>query len=460
MQRNVDCLIIGAGPAGMSAACAARECGLDVTVLDENAMPGGQLFRLVQKPMVERYLDPKELERGLELVEKFEKCGASYYPQTTVWGIEPGKAFVTTPGFGGSPETFLGTCIILAPGAMERPVPFPGWTLPGIMGAGGVEVLLRSGGILPDGPIVLLGNGPLLPLLASHLIDAGKKIEAWIDTGILSQRLIGIPSLPLSLLDIPYIKKGMRIGKKILKAGIKIIRNPKDIQAVGKDHVEIVKLTAEGKKFSIPVGLLVCHEGIIPRHQFSASLNIPQKWNKRQRYWMPETDINGKTAINNIWIAGDTAYVDGGEAAICKGELAGIDTALSIKVIDQGEADFRSNKAKSELQRLKISRKWLEGLFAPNPDVYNVPDETVICRCESVTAGKIRRAIAEGFTNVNEIKRVTRCGMGQCQGRMCGPALGEIVARQLGMEPSNAGQLKFRQPLRPVTLEDYCKLHG
>lgn len=460
MQRNVDCLIIGAGPAGMAAACAARECGLDVTVLDENASPGGQLFRLVQKPYADNYLDQKELERGLELVEKFEKSGAMYYPQTTVWGIEQGKAFVTTPSFGGSPESFLGTCIIIAPGAMERPVPFLGWTLPGVMGAGAVEVLLRSGGTLPDGPIVLAGNGPLLPLLASHLIDAGKKIEAWVDTGILAQRLTGIPSLPLSLLDIPYIKKGMSIGKKILKAGIKIIRNPKNLQAAGKDHVELVKFTADGKEFSIPVELLICHEGIIPRHQFSASLNISQKWNARQRYWMPETDINGRTAINNIWIAGDAAYIDGGEAAICKGELAGIDAALSIKVIDQGEADFRSHKAKSELQRLKTARKWIEGVFAPNPEVYNVPDETIICRCESVTAGQIRQAIAEGFTDVNEIKRVTRCGMGQCQGRMCGPALGEIAAKQLHQSPSEAGQLKFRQPLRPVTLADYCKLHG
>lgn len=170
MDRNMDLIVIGAGPAGLSAACAARACGLDVTLVDEQAAPGGQLFRNIEAPMAQELLDPKERAAGLGLVKRFRESGATYYPGTTVWGLEPHRVSCT---MNGKAEELAASHIIVAPGGMERPVPFPGWTLPGVMGAGGADILLRSGGTLSadkNAPVVLAGNGPLLLLLAGHLL--------------------------------------------------------------------------------------------------------------------------------------------------------------------------------------------------------------------------------------------------------------------------------------------------
>ena len=156
MDRNMDLIVIGAGPAGLSAACAARACGLDVTLLDEQAAPGGQLFRNIETPMAQAILDPKDRETGLALVKRFRESGATYYPNAVVWGLEPHKVSCT---MNGKAEELTASFIVVAPGGMERPVPFPGWTLPGVMGAGGADILLRSGGTLSadkDAPVVLL----------------------------------------------------------------------------------------------------------------------------------------------------------------------------------------------------------------------------------------------------------------------------------------------------------------
>ncbi len=108
---------------------------------------------------------------------------------------------------------------------------------------------------------------------------------------------------------------------------------------------------------------------------------------------------------------------------------------------------------------MRVARGFLRYVFAPNPAIFNVPDETLVCRCECVTAGDIRKAVAEGFRDVNEVKRFTRCGMGQCQGRMCGPALAEITAAAQSKAPDAVGCLQVRQPFRPVSLENYCNLN-
>ena len=240
MDRNMDLIVIGAGPAGLSAACAARACGLDVTLIDEQAAPGGQLFRNIETPMAQALLDPKERAAGLGLVKRFRESGATYYPGTIVWGLEPHRVSCT---MNGKAEELTASHIIVAPGGMERPVPFPGWTLPGVMGAGGADILLRSGGTLSadkNAPVVLAGNGPLLLLLAGHLLEAGVPIAAWLDTGWWSRRIMAAGLMPAGVLDMPYVAKGMKMALRVLKGKVPIIRNVTNIRAVGSDHLEKV----------------------------------------------------------------------------------------------------------------------------------------------------------------------------------------------------------------------------
>lgn len=460
MQNQMDVLIIGAGPAGLSAACAARQCGLDVTLVDEQPAPGGQLLRNIENPLTQALFDPKECRQGLELLKKFRESGTAYFADTTVWGVEPNKVSCTIKG---ESRILTPSTIIVASGAMERPVPFPGWTLPGVMGAGGADILLRSGGTLTkDGkaPVVMAGNGPLLLLLACHLLENGVNIAAWLDTGNWSQRIISSAFMPASLLDMPYLLKGLRMALKIVKGKIPIILGVKELHATGQDHLEKISFTAGGKKREIEAEMLLCHEGIIPRTHILNSMGADHVWDKIQRCWYPDTDENGCTSIDGVYIAGDGAYVHGGDVSQFKGMLAGIEVAKYLGVITGEEAVFRTKDVRTKLRRTRRGRAYLDYVFAPNPTVFKVPDETLVCRCECVTAGDIRKAVADGYADVNDIKQFTRCGMGQCQGRMCGPALNEIVAAAQNISPEHVGRLRIRQPLRPVSLKAYCETHA
>lgn len=459
MKKQTDLLVVGAGPAGLAAACAARSCGLEVALLDEQAAPGGQLFRNIETSLGQSMLDPKERKQGMELAVAFRNSGAKFYPETIVWGIEPRKVSCRMHG---KSAIFEASTIIISPGAMERPVPFPGWTLPGVIGAGGGDILLRSGGTLsanPEEPIVLAGNGPLLLLLACHLIESGANIAAWLDTGNWSRRIMAAPLMPASLLDSPYLKKGIDMALKVVKGKIPMISGVKNIRAVGQNHLEKVVYELRGKQREIVTGTLLRHEGVIPRTHILQSLNADHAWDSVQRYWYPVVSERGETSVDGIYLAGDAGYVHGGDASILKGTLSGIDAARRLGVVTEKEARYRSSKPLRQLRTMRIARGFLRYVFAPHPEIFNVPDETMVCRCECVTAGDIRKAVQEGHTDVNEVKLYTRCGMGQCQGRMCGPALAEITAAELSRSPKQAGTLNIQQPFRPVSLENYCDVH-
>lgn len=456
MQKQMDVLVIGAGPAGLSAAVAARECGLDVTVVDEQPKPGGQLLRNVEHPITQPLLDPRELKMGLDLVERFYGSGAVYLPNTIVWGLEPHKAYCN---IGGEQAVLTPSSIIIASGAMERPVPFPGWTLPGVMGAGGADILLRCGGRLTSdsgAPVVMAGNGPLLLLLACHMLEQGVNIAAWLDTGNWSKRLLSTGVMPAALLDPGYMGKGLKMALSILKGRIPIIAGAENIRAEGDGALARVRFTVRGRDREIPAGVLLRHEGIIPRTHIANSMGIAHCWNHLQRCWHPITDERGVTSIDGVYIAGDGAYVHGGDVSLDKGVLAGIEAARYLGIISDSEAAYRSKPVMSRMRRIKLGRAYLDYVFAPNPKIFMVPDETMVCRCECVTAGEIRQAVRDGYTDVNSIKQFTRCGMGHCQGRMCGPGLAEIAADAAGTTADAVGTLRVRQPFRPVTLQEYC----
>lgn len=458
MERQTDLVIVGAGPAGLAAACAASSCGLEVNLVDEQSSPGGQLFRNIESPLGQSSLNAKERAEGMALARNFRSSSVSYHPDTIVWGLSPNRVSCTTDG---KTKIFPTQSVIVAPGAMERPVPFPGWTLPGVMGAGGADILLRAGGSLlksPSEPIVLAGNGPLLLLLACHLIDRGVKIAAWLDTGYWSKRVVsGIP-MAVSFLDSAYMGKGLSMALKIAKAKIPFVLGVKNIQAIGDTRVAKVSFEVRGKVREIETNCLLRHEGVIPRTHILNSMGAKHLWDPVQRYWYPDVTGCGATNIDGVYLAGDAGYVHGGDASIIKGTLAGIDAARRLGVITKSEASFRSKDCLNKLRLTKFARGFLRYVFAPNPHIFDVPDSTTVCRCESVTAGEIRQVVLESNSDVNEVKLYSRCGMGPCQGRMCGSALAEITASTLSTSPKKVGSLQVRQPFRPVSLENYCDL--
>lgn len=456
MQDQWDVLVIGAGPAGLNAASAAAECGLDVILLDEQESPGGQIYRSVSSPNAKKYfLQSEDLSDGLDHLKRFYSSGAKYLPKTTVWFAEPGRVICSREGNSQEIKTQI---LIVATGAMERPVPFEGWTLPGVMGAGAADILYKSAGVVPDGPVVLAGNGPLIPLVGSHLVALGVEIAAVLDTSPFSNTITSLTKMPAALSDIPFLLKGVNMLKKLMTSGVPMYHGVGSVKAFGNNHVEGVSFTSwNGKDHALPASTLLFHEGVIPRIHMSRMLKLKHAWNNVQRYWHPVCDLYGKSSRENIYVVGDGSSVHGVGASALKGELAGIDAARALKVISKSEAEDKAVLVKAKLKKNLAPRGFVDKYFAPHPDIYKVADDVLVCRCEGVKASDIRQAVAEGYHEVNEIKLRTRCGMGPCQGRMCGPALAEIAALELDTQPDAMGLLNIRPPIRPVKVFELCK---
>ncbi len=455
MQQQWDVLVIGAGPAGLSAASAAAENGLEVILLDEQEMPGGQIYRNVgAKNARKNFLSKEDREEGLSMVVRFLAGGAVYSPKTTVWFAEPGRVICSREG---KSSTIKAQVIILATGAMERPVPFSGWTLPGVMGAGAADILYKNSGVLPEGPVVLAGNGPLIPLVGSHLAAKGVTVSAVLNTAPLSNHVTSLIHMPPALRDIPFLLKGVMLLKDLMTSGAKMVRGVNRIAAHGENCLSRVSYDAGGKTETVEAATLLFHEGVIPRTHVSRMLKLDHAWNSTQRHWYPVCDASGRSSRDNIYVVGDGASVHGAAASALKGEIAGIDAAAKLRVISPEEARDKSGRAKARLGKALAPRGFVDAFFAPGKNLFDVENDVLVCRCEGVTAGDIRRAVAEGCRNVNEIKIRTRCGMGPCQGRMCGPALGEIAALALETAPYTLGALNIRPPVRPIPLREICE---
>ncbi|SCY78246.1 NAD(P)/FAD-dependent oxidoreductase [Desulfoluna spongiiphila] len=458
IQQQWDLVVIGAGPAGLSAAAAAAECGLEVVLLDEQAFAGGQIYRSVDAPGAKgRFLQKEDRAEGLRILRRFQKSGAAYEPRSTVWFAEPGRVLATRDA---QTREYKTQNIVVATGAMERPVPFSGWTLPGVMAAGAADILYKSASVVPKGPIVVAGNGPLIPLITNHLLELGADIAAVVDTTPKANMMKAAPHMPMALRDIPFLFKGLKMVAKMTRSRVPIHRNGSDINAFGKDRLERVSFAVDGTPRSVSAATLLVHEGILPRTHMSRALGLDHAWNPVQRYWYPVCDENGKSSREGIYVAGDGVFVHGAAAAAAKGELAGIDVARSLQVLTDEDARRKRTRPRKVLSKALAPRKFVDGWFAPRKDLYEVDDDVLVCRCEGVTAAAIREAVKEGCHEVNDIKVRTRCGMGPCQGRMCGPALAEIAANALEREVPDVGSLRIRPPMRPVLFGEICGLGG
>jgi len=343
---------------------------------------------------------------------------------------------------------------------MERPVPFTGWTLPGVMAAGAADILYKSASVVPKGPIVVAGNGPLIPLITNHLLELGADIAAVVDTTPKSNIMKAAPHMPMALRDIPFLFKGLKMVVKMMRGKVPIYRNGSKVTALGADRVEHVRFVAGETTHIVEAATLLVHEGILPRTHMTRALGLEHAWNPVQRYWYPVCDENGKSSRDGIYVAGDGVFVHGAAAAAAKGELAGIDAARALKVLTDEDVKRKRKRARKALGKALAPRKFVDGWFAPRKELYEVDDEVLVCRCEGVTASQIREAVKEGCHDVNDIKIRTRCGMGPCQGRMCGPALAEIAADALEREVPAVGSLRIRPPMRPVLFGEICAIEG
>ena len=242
------------------------------------------------------------------------------------------------------------------------------------------------------------------------------------------------------------------------RSGIKYFKGVSGYEAHGNNYLKYVSFTTKKGSQHVDGKVLLVHEGIMPRCDFTQAIGLPHRWDPVQRYWYPKTNDSGGTEMERIYVAGDGAFVHGGVPATLKGSLSALDIADKLKALPSADKLTSITKIKHRLSSELSPRPFVDALYKPRPNLHSVGDETLVCRCEEITAGEIRQAISEGALEPNEIKTTTRCGMGQCQGRMCGTALAEIVAEDLSIDPCEFKPLNIRPPVRNISLSELSQV--
>lgn len=457
LPPRCDLVIIGAGPAGLAAAIAASEHGLQVLILDENPEPGGQIYRgLVSSPPSRRRLLGQDYERGDVLLSGLEESTVSYLSGACVWMTS--RDLEVGVSKDGASRIFSARHILIATGALERPFPIPGWTLPGVLTAGAAQGLLKSSGLVPDGRFVLAGTGPLLWLLAYQLIAAKTPPVAILDTTLPATRVGVLTALP-SFLGSQYLLKGLQLKRKV-RSQVPVISRVTELRAIGDTRLQSVAYrTKGGQSKTIDVEYLFLHQGVTPNINMANAAGCDMMWDNVQLCWKPATDGWGRSSVPGISIAGDGAGIIGAEAAACLGQLCGLDAATKFGLITEAERKRRAAPTRSTLSGYARGRRFLDTLFQPSANFRRVNDATIVCRCEEVTGQQITETVAElGEVGPNQLKSYLRCGMGPCQGRLCGLTVTEMISALRDIPPSEVGHYRLRFPIKPVTLAEIATL--
>lgn len=452
-----DLIIIGAGPAGMSAALTAASLGLKTALLDEQPRVGGQIYRNVTQadPAVAALLGP-DYTHGRPMAERLGRSGVDIRHGAVVWDVA--RDLTVTAMQGGQSLQIQAPQLIAATGAMERPSPIPGWTLPGVMHAGAAQIALKSAGSIPSGAVLLAGGGPLLLLVACQLLDAGAKLAGIVETSPGANRWAALPYLPGALAAPGLLFKGLKLMRKLRAAGVPWFTAASELAVQGQHAAEGLRFMAGGRAHHLAASVVLLHHGVVPNTQLTRLMRVEHDWSPTQLCWQPRLDAWGQTTLAGLRVAGDGGAIAGALAAESSGVLAALGAAHALGRLSAAELEHRARPARQTLRKQLRIRPFLDTLYRP-PEWINTPaDDTVVCRCEEVTAGRVREMARLGCQGPNQTKFFSRCGMGPCQGRMCGATVSQILASELGKPMAEVGAYRIRAPLKPVPMAALASL--
>jgi len=412
MSRNreqFDILVVGGGPAGIAAATSAVQIGVRVGVVDDNPALGGQIWR------------GESASSGSEAADWIAKIGTAgieFLAGTRVFDqVEPNVLRA---------ETLLGSCeleyrkLILATGARERFLPFPGWTLPNVMGAGGLQALAKSGLPIRGKRVVVAGTGPLLLAVAAHLKKHGANVIAICEQA--SRASLARFGLKL-LSHRGKISQALSLRKEL--SGVRLMTGSWPVAAEG-DHLLTAVLISHGNRTErIECDYLACGFHLVPNTELASLLGC------RLRDGYVAVDEFQATSATDVYCAGEPTGIGGVELALVEGQIAGFAAT--------GD-DASARRLFSNRDKLRGFAEALDRTFALRPELKKIAGpKSIVCRCEDVTYERVSQ-----HRSWRAAKLHTRCGMGPCQGRVCGPAAQFL----LGWTPDSV-----RPPIFPVNLE-------
>lgn len=452
-----DLLVIGAGPAGMAAAVTARAQGLSVIVLDEQPRAGGQIWRDVgvASQALMGLLGP-DYAVGRTGVKALHDSGARVIHDCLVWDID--AEGIVSALQADRVLQFQPNELLIATGATERASPLPGWTLPGVINAGAAQIALKSSGSVPEGRIALVGCGPLMLLLAGQLARAGVRELTLVDTTPEGAFARGWPHVAGALRHPKLLLKGLGLIRALRTAGVRWIRGASDVAVLGESRAQGIRFRAHRREQMLEADWVLLHHGVVPNTQLTRLLRLEHTWDALQKAWHVRSDAWGATSLKGVRVAGDGTAIAGARAAELSGALAALGAAHAQGRLDDRQRDALARPLRSELQRERGARPFLDALYAPPAWITQPADEVIVCRCEEVSAGRIREMARLGCEGPNQTKFFSRCGMGPCQGRVCGPVVTQVLAQALGRDPQQVGAYRIRAPIKPIPLRALASL--
>jgi len=330
-----------------------------------------------------------------------------------------------------------------------------------VMGIGAAQTLLKQSALVPDEATVIIGSGPLLFLAARQLLAAGSPVRAILETTPGGNMHQALPMLPRAFLAGPEIRKGLAWRRELRRTGVPMFTRVDDVRIEGDASLKQVRARAGGETLQFECGLVLMHEGVVPSTQLSMIAGAAHDYDETQACWHVRKDAFGRTDRERILVAGDCAGIGGAELAAAEGRLAGIAAAADLGALERARVDGLAGASRGLLARKAPLRRFLDTLYRPRQQVLVPPDDaTIVCRCEEVSAGELRRMAALGCTGPNQAKAFSRCGMGPCQGRQCALTAAQVLAHESGRPVASAGHFRVRPPIKPVTVGELASMTG
>ncbi len=443
----------------MAAAAEAARRGLRVVLLEESPAPGGQVYRAPPAGFaVPRDADGRA---GDALRAALAASGAEVRTGCRVWGLgggplvpdgAPPEPFRLDALDGCGSVTLTARALVLCPGTHERVIPFPGWTTPGVIGLAAATILLKASGVLPGQRVVVAGAGPLLYAVGAKLLKAGAEVAAVVDLASRAEWARAVPALAARP---DLLVTGATWRARLLARGVPVLAAHRVVAAEGTEAVERVRVAplAGGAERAIECDALCIGHGLVPATEATRAYRVAHRYEPASGGWVPVTDEDRRTGVPLLYVAGDGGGVRGAAAAPAAGRLAALAALRDLGLLTEEAHRAARAAPAAEFTRAARTGAAMARMMAPRPAlVAAITPGTVVCRCEGVTRAEIEAALDAGAEEMNQLKQFTRCGMGPCQGRVCGEAAAELVAMRVGGR-ERAGFATGRLPLRPVPME-------
>ncbi len=455
-----DLVIIGGGPSGMSAASEAASHGLTVALVDERPTLGGQIYKQLGVGFEihsEKSLG-KDARRGRALIRETENPLITVFLKSVVVDIEEDRVLVVRAEK--STNSLYFSRLLISPGAYDRPVTFPGWTLPGVITAGGAQTLVKTQRILPGERIFFAGSGPVALAFPAQLSKYGANIVASLEAGP-APRMSDLARLLMAAKgNLNLIMDAINYRYLLFKSRVPVRYGRIVVRAEGDGRIEYVTHAAvdrswrpiPGTEERVAVDTLCIGYGFLPSLELFRLTNCDVNFDETVGGLTVRVDNWGRTSNSHIFAAGDGAGVEGSYIAMASGRLAAIGIAIDVGAISESEGNEFAKSLRREMRDRRAFQRALGRMFSIGDGIFTILDDnTIVCRCENVKCSEIRRAI-DTTSDPSVVKAFTRAGMGLCQGRNCQMQISALISKEKNIPISQIPFATPRFPVRPTPL--------